>query len=101
MKILSLLRKIFGVTEKIKMEYPHYKIYYVEAGGLKKPNHYKHIAKTSEELKDHLLTWYNTKLKYSNVELKQYCIQYYRDRYDAEIVEVFKLKRDELRTYYI
>ena len=83
------------------MEYPHYKIYYVEAGTLKKPTHFNLIAKTSDELKERLLAWYNRNLKYANVELKQYCIQYYKDRYDAEIVEVFKLKRNELRTYYI
>lgn len=83
-------------------EYPHYKLYIVNSGGLVKPTNYNNIASTSEELKERVLNFYNKHRKYTHLNpAKQYCIQEYTDKYMAEIIETFKLKKDEGRTYYI
>jgi hypothetical protein len=82
-------------------QYPHYKLYTVQAGSLKKNIHHSYEFESIKQVYDFLLNFYNRN-KSSSYKAKpenQYCIQQYTMPYKAEIVQVFKVIK--FSDYYI
>ena len=82
--------------------YPHYKVYSVEAGGLRKVLYRSYEFESIDRIYDYLLSFYNRdKLVFRIKPLNQYCIQKYSDPNEAEIVQVFKLIKSPDSNKYI